>query len=166
MSGPLPELDRWIDPRGHRFGAAVSSILILIAAITGAETLVALVLLALGTSAIFGLRYSVFGIAWRRIAALLRLPEVAKEHPYPPRFAQAFGSVALALACIAFIVGLQTLGWILALAVAGLQAVLAATGFCLGCRLYVLKWWVPVVVGRFWQRHDRADLPRTKLRMR
>jgi hypothetical protein len=27
--------------------------------------------------------------------------------------------------------------------VAGLQVVLAATGYCLGCRLYFLKWWVP-----------------------
>jgi hypothetical protein len=28
-------------------------------------------------------------------------------------------------------------------AVAGLQTVLAVTGYCLGCRLYFLKWWVP-----------------------
>ena len=27
--------------------------------------------------------------------------------------------------------------------VGALQAVLAVTGYCLGCRLYFLKWWVP-----------------------
>jgi hypothetical protein len=28
-------------------------------------------------------------------------------------------------------------------AVVALQALLAATGFCLGCRLFFLRWWVP-----------------------
>ena len=28
-------------------------------------------------------------------------------------------------------------------AVAGLQITLAATGYCLGCRLYFLRWYVP-----------------------
>ena len=48
---------RMIDPRGHRFGAGVSSVLLLIALGTGTVWLVALVLLSIGVSAAFGPRY-------------------------------------------------------------------------------------------------------------
>ena len=143
---------RMIDPRGHRFGAGVSAVALIVAAVTGTPWLVALVLLSIGVSAAFGLRYSIYGVVWRRIAAAAHLSKVEPEHEYPPRFAQVLGSTALILALIAFSLGATTLGWALALAVAGLQSVLAITGYCLGCRLYFLRWWVPDVVTRIWTR--------------
>ena len=143
---------RMIDPRGHRFGAGVSAILLITAVVTGSIWLVALVLLSIGVSAAFGLKYSIYGVAWRRIAKALALPKVEPEHEYPPRFAQVLGSVALILALIAFVVGATTLGWVFALAVAGLQTLLATTGYCLGCKLYFLRWWVPDFVTRIWTR--------------
>ena len=53
---------------------------------------------------------------------------------------------------MAFALGATTLGWVFALAVAALQSLLAVTGYCLGCRLYFLRWWVPDVVTRIWTR--------------
>jgi len=143
---------RMIDPRGHRFGAGVSSAVLIVAAVTGMPWLVVLVLLSIGASAAFGLRFSIYGMGWRRIAAAAHLPKVEPEHEYPPRFAQVLGSTALILALIAFVLGATTIGWALTLAVAGLQSVLAITGYCLGCRLYFLRWWVPDVVTRIWTR--------------
>jgi hypothetical protein len=143
---------RMIDPRGHRFGAGVSAIVLIIAALTGTPWLVALALLSIAVSGAFGLRYSIYGVAWRRIAAAADLRKVEPEHEYPPRFAQVLGSVALTLALVAFAVGATTVGWVFTLAVAGLQAVLAVTGYCLGCRLYFLRWWVPDLVTRLWTR--------------
>ena len=143
---------RMIDPRGHRFGAGVSAILLIVAAVSGTTWLVALALLSIGTSAAFGLRYSIYGAIWRRIARALRLPKVEPEHEYPPRFAQVLGSVALTLALVAFVLGATTLGWVFTLGVAGLQSVLAVTGYCLGCRLYFLRWWVPSIVTSIWTR--------------
>ena len=64
-----------IDPRGHRFGAGVSAVLLIVAFLTNTPVLVALVLLSIGVSAAFGLRYSIYGVVWRRIAAALALPE-------------------------------------------------------------------------------------------
>ena len=149
---------RMIDPRGHRFGAGVSAALLVGAFLTGTTWLVALVLLSIGVSAAFGLRYSIYGGAWRRIATALALPRVEPEHEYPPRFAQVLGSVALILALVAFALGATTLGWAFALAVAGLQTLLATTGYCLGCRLYFLRWWVPDLVTRIWTRgRSRLD---------
>jgi Domain of unknown function (DUF4395) len=143
---------RMIDPRGHRFGAGVSAIVLIVAAITGMPWLVALVLVSIGVSAAFGLRYSIYGLAWRRIVAVAGLGKVEPEHEYPPRFAQVLGSVALTLALVAFAVGASTLGWAFTVAVAALQSVLALTGYCLGCRLYFLRWWVPDLVTRIWTR--------------
>ncbi len=143
---------RMIDPRGHRFGAGVSAVLLIAAFLSGTVWLVALVLLSIGVSAAFGLRYSVYGAIWRRIVKVAKLGPTEPEHEYPPRFAQTLGSVALILSLIAFAAGATTLAWGLALAVAGLQTLLATTGYCLGCRLYFLRWWVPDLVTRIWTR--------------
>jgi len=143
---------RMIDPRGHRFGAGVSAILLIGAFLTGTEWVVALVLLSIGVSAAFGLRYSIYGAVWRRIVKVAHLGKAEPEHEYPPRFAQVLGSVALVLALLSFIVGATTLGWFFTLAVASLQTLLATTGYCLGCRLYFLRWWVPDFVTRIWTR--------------
>ncbi len=143
---------RMIDPRGHRFGAGLSAILLIGAIVADTPLLVALVLLSIGASAAFGLKYSIYGAIWRRLATALSLPKVEPEHEYPPRFAQVLGSVALILALIAFALGAGTAGWVFALAVAALQTLLATTGYCLGCRLYFLRWWVPDLVTRLWTR--------------
>jgi Domain of unknown function (DUF4395) len=113
---------------------------------------VVLALLSIGTSAAFGLKYSIYGFVWRRIARTLRLPKVEPEHEYPPRFAQTLGSVVLIVSLVAFVAGAPIVGWGLALAVAGLQTLLAVTGYCLGCRMYFLRWWVPSVVTSIWTR--------------
>ncbi|MEX2183527.1 MAG: DUF4395 domain-containing protein [Chloroflexota bacterium] len=143
-------LARMIDPRGHRFGAGVSAVLLIGAAVFGLPWVVALVLASIGISATFGLRYSIYGAIWRRIVRIARLAPAEPEHEYPPRFAQVLGSVALVLSLVAFAAGAPVLGWVFALGVAGLQTLLAVTGYCLGCRLYFLRWWIPDVVTRIW----------------
>jgi hypothetical protein len=143
---------RMIDPRGHRFGAGVSALLLVASFATGFVPGVALALASIGVSAAFGLRWSVYGMIWRRIVRVAGLGPTEPEHEYPPRFAQTLGSVVLVAALVAFALGATPVGWILALAVAGLQAVLGITGYCLGCRMYFLRWWVPAAVTRIWTR--------------
>ncbi len=147
----LPPAGR-IDPRGHRFGAGLSALLLVGSFAAGWVPGVILALLSIGTSAAFGLRYSIYGAIWRRIARALSLPKVEPEHEYPPRFAQTLGSVVLIASLVAFALGAPTIGWVLALAVAGLQSLLAVTGYCLGCRMYFLRWWVPSLVTSIWTR--------------
>jgi len=135
---------RLIDPRGHRFGAALSAVILVGAVLLNLPVLVALVALALGVSAWFGTRYSLFGRPWPWIKKALRIgPPAELESELPPRFAQALGSSALALAVLSFVAGVTVVGWALTVGVIGLQAVLAATGYCLGCRLYFLRWRMP-----------------------
>lgn len=155
---------RMIDPRGHRFGAGVSAVLLIASFVTGWVPGVVLALLSIGVSAAFGLRWSIYGVAWRRIAKAAHLGKVEPEHEYPPRFAQTLGSTVLIASLIAFVAGATTIGWVLALAVAALQSLLAVTGYCLGCRLYFLRWWVPSVVTSLWRRQASATIERTPLR--
>jgi hypothetical protein len=146
LGHPEPTADegRLIDPRGQRFGAALSVALLTIGFAAGLPIVVALLAVALGVSALFGTRYSVLGRPWPYVRRVLRIaPPRELEHEFPPRFAQALGALGLGVATLLFLVGLGTAGWVVAAAVGGLQAVLAATGYCLGCRLYFLKWWVP-----------------------
>jgi hypothetical protein len=147
----LPPAGR-IDPRGMRFGAGISAILLAAGFVADASWIVPLVLLSMGASAAFGMRYSIYGIAWKRLVPLLNLGKALPEHEYPPRFAQTLGSIALTLSLLGFLVGWTGLGWAFALAVAALQTVLAVTGYCLGCRLYFLRWWLPSVATSFWTR--------------
>ena len=96
---------RMIDPRGHRFGAGLSAILLVASFAAGWVPGVFLALLSIGTSAAFGLKYSIYGAIWRRIVRIARLGKAEPEHEYPPRFAQTLGSVALILSLLAFVVG-------------------------------------------------------------
>ncbi len=123
---------------------------------------VLLAFLSIGVSGAFGLKYSIYGAIWRRIVKVAHLGPTEMEHEYPPRFAQVFGSVVLAVALLAFLVGLPVVWLAPRGAVAALQTVLAVTGYCLGCRLYFLRWWVPSQVTRLWPRGIVE--PRTPLR--
>ena len=147
----LPPAGR-IDPRGMRFGAGISAIALILGFLGDARWVVPVILLSIGTSAVFGMRWSIYGATWRRIVPILRLGRAEPEHEYPPRFAQTLGTVALSLALFAFVLGAPTLGWVFALAVAALQTLLAVTGYCLGCRMYFLRWWVPSAVTALWTR--------------
>ena len=149
---------RMIDPRGHRFGAGVSALLLIAAFLTSQPWLVAVVLLSIGVSAAFGLKYSMYGVIWRRIVKVAHLAKTEPEHEYPPRFAQTLGSIVLIASLLAFALGATTLGWVFALGVAGLQGVLGITGYCLGCRMYFLRWWIPDVVTSIWTRGARRQV--------
>lgn len=140
---------RLIDPRGHRFGAGLSALILAAGFLGTAPIVISAVGLALGVSAWFGTRYSVLGRPWPMVRRILRIgPPAALESEIPPRFAQLLGTVGLGLATGLLVAGATTAAWVLAAAVAGLQTVLAATGHCLGCRLYVLRWYAPYVFDR------------------
>ncbi|MFL5727048.1 MAG: DUF4395 domain-containing protein [Chloroflexota bacterium] len=149
---------RMIDPRGHRFGAATSSLILIASFVAGWVPGVAIVLVSIGVSAAFGLKYSIYGAIWRRLAKAAHLGKAEPEHEYPPRFAQTLGSIALIASLLAFAVGWWAVGWTLALAVAGLQGLLGITGYCLGCRLYFLRWWIPDLITSIWTRGARRQV--------
>ena len=145
----VPLSGRRIDPRGHRFSAGLSAVLLALALADGIAWFVPLMALALAVSAAFGTQYWILGRAWPPVRRLLRLgPPAELEHEYPPRFAQAMGATFLGLGSVLLALGLTPWGWLPVVAVIALQALLAATGFCLGCRLFFVRWLVPDLFAR------------------
>jgi hypothetical protein len=154
-AGPTPgaparsSSGRLIDPRGHRFGAGLSVVILAVGFLAQAPVVVPLVGLALGVSTLFGTRYSALGRPWPTVRRILRLGQPAElESEFPPRFAQLLGTVGLGLATVLFAFGAIGGGWLVAGAVVALQTVLAVTGYCLGCRLYFLRWYAPRLFDR------------------
>jgi hypothetical protein len=140
---------RQIDPRGHRFGAGLSVVILGLGFLAQVPLVVPAVGLALGVSALFGTRYSALGRPWPTVRRFLRLgPPAELESEFPPRFAQLLGTVGLGLTTILLLIGQPGAGWLMTGAVGALQAVLAVTGYCLGCRLYGLRWYAPRLFDR------------------
>jgi hypothetical protein len=137
-----------------RLGAGISAIVLAVAFLLNLPWLAVLVGVNLGISAFFGTKLFLPGRAWPIVKRTLKLGPTELEHEYPPRFAQALGATFLLLAAIAFVLGVPTVGWLLVGAVAGLQTLLAATGICVGCRLYFLRWFVPSLFARIFRRTD------------
>lgn len=132
---------RMVDKNSMRGGAGLSALVLLVAFIFqggAAPWIVFALAVALGIGSAFGLRYSPLGALYRSAKKALRLsiPIEPEEEP-PPRFAQTLGAVVLALASLSFLAGADALGWALALIVAGLQGLLATTGLCVGCEIYL-----------------------------
>jgi hypothetical protein len=143
-----PVSGRWIDPRAQRFGAATSAVALILAVVTDTWLLVPVVGALLGLSAALGTRWFVFSRPWPLVRRVLAIGPSELEHELPPRFAQALGAVFLAASSALLLAGLRPWGWLPVAAVIGLQALLATTGFCLGCRLFFLRWWVPDLFAR------------------
>ena len=145
----MTEPIRRIDPRGQRFGAGTSVALLLLAFAVGSPLLVAVVGVTLAVSAGLGTRYFLLSRPWPTIRAWLRLgPPADPEPELGPRFAQALGATGLLLGAVLLVAGADPAGWVPVAIVAALQAVLAVTGFCLGCRLHGLNWWLPAQFDR------------------
>jgi hypothetical protein len=162
VSSPSTPQRRFIDRRGQRFGAGFSAVVLLVTLALGLVPLVPLVALALGVSAALGTRWFVFGRPWPVIRNALHLGPPDLEPEIPPRFAQALGASFLAVATLLLAFG-WSLGWVFVAAVAALQTVLAVTGFCLGCRLYGLTWFVPSVFDRLVGVERPTALPRRRI---
>ena len=126
-----------IDSRAPRTNQAVIGTLALVAVVTGAWWLLALLALQLAVGLTLGRRYCLPCLAYFELIQP-RFGEGPLEDSRPPRAANVVGLVVLAAASIAFAAGLATVGAVLGLLVAALALVAAATGFCTGCEAYKL----------------------------
>jgi hypothetical protein len=131
---------RMIDRNGHRFGAGISAVVLAISAVLDWRAAVPVMAAVLGIGAIFGLRYSPLGATYRFLKRSLKLkiPTVLEEEP-PPRFAQLMGLIFLGISTVGFFaLDNVPMGWSFALIVVGLQTLLATSGICVGCEVYLI----------------------------
>ncbi|MCX9193252.1 DUF4395 domain-containing protein [Carbonactinospora thermoautotrophica] len=128
----------FIDPRGPRFGAAITTVVLALVLLTGSVWLLAAQAVVFALGALAGPRFSPYGWVFQRLVRPKLGSPGELEPEAPPRFAQAVG-LAFALAGLAgYVTGVTALGvtaTALALAAAFLNA---AFGLCLGCEVYLL----------------------------
>lgn len=124
-----------VDPRGLRFAAALTSVVLALVLVTGNGWLLAVQALAFALGAI---DQSPYGLLFRGAVRPRLGPPAHLEDARPPRFAQVVGLVFATLGVVGFATGID--GLALAATAAALVAafVNAAFGVCLGCELYLL----------------------------
>jgi hypothetical protein len=127
-----------LDPRGVRFAAAVTTVVLAIVLLTGSGVLAALQALVFAVPVVAGMRWSPYGALYRVLLAPRLGPPGEREDAAPVRFSQAVGLVFTVVAAVGYLSGATALG-IVATAFALAAAFLnAAFGFCLGCEVYGL----------------------------
>jgi uncharacterized protein DUF4395 len=142
-----------IDPRGPRFSAAVTAVVlgaVLLTAPSGfATALLGIQAMLFAAGAALGVQRTPLGWLFR-VAVRPRLaPPDELEDAAPPRFAQGVGLVFALVGLAGFVAGLDLLGLVatgFALVAALLNAVF---GLCLGCEMYLLS--------HRWLRRSRTD---------
>ncbi|NBO26829.1 MAG: DUF4395 domain-containing protein [Actinobacteria bacterium] len=135
-------MSKQIDPRGPRFGAAITTGVLAIILLTIPSS-VATALLVLQTAvfalgAFVGLHAQPYGILYRKLVAPKLGKPSALEAVEPPQFAQLVGFLFAATGLIALLLGadlVATIGVGFALGAAFLNA---AFNFCLGCEMYLI----------------------------
>lgn len=127
-----------LDPRGVRFAAAVTTVVLAIVLLSGSGVLAALQAVVFAIPVAAGMRYSPYGALFRALLAPRLGPPSDREDAAPVRFSQAVGLLFTVVAAVGYLSGATVLGVVataFALAAAFLNA---AFGFCLGCEMYLL----------------------------
>lgn len=126
-----------IDPRGPRFGAVITTVVLALVLVTGSVWLLAAQTAVFAVGALAGLRYAPYGLLYRRFVRPRLGPPGHTEAEAPPRFSQGMGMVIAALGVVCYAAG-ATLGGIVFTALALAAAFLnAAFDLCLGCQVYL-----------------------------
>jgi predicted lipid-binding transport protein (Tim44 family) len=128
----------FVDPRGQRFAAALTTVLLALTLLTGSPWLLALQGVVFALSVFRGLQATPYAWLFRRLVRPRLAPPAELEDARPVRFAQAMGLGFVVVGLIGAVTGVTALF----LAATGLALVAAflnaAFGFCLGCEVYLI----------------------------
>jgi disulfide bond formation protein DsbB len=127
-----------VDPRGQRFAATITSVVLIVVLVTGSWPLLAAQALVFAIGAILGVRHSPYGLIFQALVRPRIGPPKELEDATPPQFAQGLGLAFAVVGIVGYGFAVTWLG-LIATAMALVAAFLnAAFGLCLGCELYLL----------------------------
>jgi hypothetical protein len=138
-----------VDPRGPRFAAWVTTVVLAVVLVTSWWPLLAAQAVVFAIGAFAGLRVAPYSLVYRRLVAPRLGPTREREEAAPVRFAQGVGFGFAVLGTLGYALDVPVLGVVataFALAAAFLNAAFA---FCLGCETYLL-------IRRFTPTKERA----------
>jgi hypothetical protein len=134
-----------IDPRGPRFGAGITAVLLLVVVglslggvLVPATVLFAAITLVFAWGAFAGIRRHPYGQLYKLLVRPRLQPPTELEDPIPPTFAQGVGFFITGVGLILTLLGL-TLALPIAAGLAFIAAFLNSVfAYCLGCQIYLL----------------------------
>ncbi len=122
-----------VDPRGPRFAAWVTTVVLAIVLVTAWWPLLAAQAVIFAIGGFIGLKYAPYSLLYRYLIAPRLGPTTEREDAAPLRFAQGMGFAFAAVGVLGYATGAAWLG-----ITATALALAAAFAFCLGCETYLL----------------------------
>lgn len=135
-------MSQQIDPRGPRFGAAITTVVLAVSLLAVpsalATTLITIQTVVFAIGAFIGLPAQPYGKLFAKFIRPRLAPPAELEDVAPPQFAQLVGFGFAVVAWLALLGGSAAVAQI-AIGFALVAAFLnAAFGFCLGCEMYLI----------------------------
>jgi len=127
----------YVDPRGPRFGAAITTVVLAVVLITSGGWLLAAQAVVFGIGAFAGLRFAPYGLLFKRLVAPRLSPPAELEAEAPPRFAQGVGFGFAVVGAVGYLTGVTALGVVATAFALGAAFLNAAFDFCLGCEVHL-----------------------------
>jgi len=134
-----------IDPRGPRFSAGITAVLLIVVVVLGvagaalsAFALLLAIALLFAWGAFAGVGRHPYGWLFRKLVRPRLTAPTELEDPRPPTFAQLVGLLVTGVGVVLALFGLPV-AVVIAAAAAFIAAFLNSVfGYCLGCQLYLL----------------------------
>ena len=130
-------MSRFVDPRGPRVGAAVTTVVLAVVLLTGNGWLLAAQAVVFAVGAFAGLKFAPYGVLYRRLVQPRLAPPAELEAEAPPRFAQGVGFAFAVAGAIGYLSGVTTLGVVATAFALGAAFLNAAFDICLGCEVHL-----------------------------
>ena len=127
----------FVDPRGPRFGAAVTTLVLALVLVTGSGWLLAAQAVVFAVGAFGGLRFAPYGVLFRTFVRPRLAAPAELEAEAPPRFAQGVGLAFAVVGAAGYLSGVPALGVVATAFALGAAFLNAAFDFCLGCEVHL-----------------------------
>jgi len=126
-----------IDPRGQRFAAAVTTLVLAVALLSDSTWLLVAQAAAFAAGLLLGPASSPYAWVFRTVVRPRIGPPADLEDAAPPRFAQGCGLAFTVLALLGVALGMPVLTTVAVSAALAAAFLNAAFGVCLGCEIYL-----------------------------
>ena len=127
-----------IDARGPRFSAALTTVVLAIALVTGSVWVATFQAVVFAIGAFKGPQFTPYALIYRTIIKPRLNSPLRTEDVRPPKFAQLIGLAFALVAVIGAVAGSSVIFSIATAAALAAAFLNAAFDFCLGCQVYLL----------------------------
>jgi hypothetical protein len=134
-----PEVARiYIDARGPRFGAIITTVVLALTLVTNNKWLLLAQALVFAIGAIRGPQFTPYGFIFKKLIKPRLSKEAPTEDVRPPKFAQSVGFLFAFVGLVGAFSGADAIFTVAVGFALGAAFLNAAFNYCLGCEMYLL----------------------------